>query len=110
MHGPREEVGGTACGAVPRLRQGTRSRHTPPMGDAATVIDWNGTDVPAELAKVPPGRYRLVAVEAEDGFELTPALEAKIERGIEDIRAGRTVPWETVKAEIAAKIAAHPSR
>ena len=76
------------------------------MGDADTVIDWNGSDVPAALAKLPPGRYRLVAVEDEVGFELTPALEAKIERGIEDIRAGRTVPWEPVKAEIATKIAA----
>ena len=53
------------------------------------------------MAKVPPGRYRLVAVEDGDGFELTPELEANIERGIEDIRAGRTVPWEAVKAEIA---------
>ncbi len=80
------------------------------MGDAARVIDWNGKDVPPELASAPPGRYRLVAVEEDDRFELTPALEAKIERGRADVRAGRTVPWETVKAEIAAKIAVHPPR
>ena len=55
------------CGPASRLR----SRHTPSVGDAATLIDWNGTDFPAELAKVPPGRYRLLAVEDEDGFELS---------------------------------------
>ncbi len=76
------------------------------MGDAARVIDWNGRDVPAELASVPPGRYRLVALDEDDGFELTPELEAKIQAGIDDVRAGRTVPWEIARAEIAAKIAA----
>jgi hypothetical protein len=81
------------------------------MGDAAKVIDWNGTDVPAGvgelLAELPPGRYRLAAVPADDdGFELTPEIEARIEAGIAEIRAGRTVPWEVVKAELDAKIAA----
>ena len=92
------------------LRGAASARHTGGMGDAATVIHWNGTDVPAELAAVPPGRYRLVAIDEADGVELTPELEAKIERGIEDVRAGRTVGWETVKAEIAAKIAGHAPR
>lgn len=80
------------------------------MGDAASVIEWNGTDLPTELAKVPPGRYRLVAVEEDEAFELPPSLESSIEKGIADIRAGRTVPWETVKAEIAARIAARTPR
>lgn len=80
------------------------------MGDPARVIEWNGRDVPAEMRDVPPGRYRLVAVDEDEELGLTPQLEAKIEQGIADIRAGRTVLWETLRAEIAAKIAAHPSR
>ncbi len=85
------------------------------MGDAAKVIDWNGIDVPAGvgelLAELPPGRYRIAVVpEADDGPELTPELEAKVEAGIADIRAGRTVPWSTVKAELEARIAAHRTR
>jgi hypothetical protein len=38
------------------------------MGDAAEVIDWNGTDV-ASFAALPPGRYRveLVETEGDDG-------------------------------------------
>lgn len=77
------------------------------MGDAATVIEWNGVDVPAELATVPPGRYRLIAVEDD---ALTPEIEAKIERGLEDVRAGRTVSWETAKVELAAKIAGRAAK
>jgi hypothetical protein len=93
------------------VRWGTLRR----MGDAAKVIDWNGIDVPAGvgelLAKLPPGRYRIAVVpEENDGFELTPELEAKVEAGIADIRAGRTVPWATVKAELDARIGAHRTR
>lgn len=79
------------------------------MSDAAHIITWNGTDVPPELSHTPPGRYRLVAVDADD-FALTDALAAKIERGRADVREGRTVSWETVKAEIAATLAARPTR
>ena len=84
------------------------------MGDAAKVIDWNGTDVPADiadvLAQVPPGRYRLEAVTEGDGYELTPEQEAGIEAAIRSADAGRSVPWATVKAELDAKLAAYPDR
>lgn len=36
------------------------------MGDAAKVIDWNGTDLPTELRLLPPGRYRLAMVAEHD--------------------------------------------
>lgn len=33
------------------------------MRKPAIVIDWNGTDLPRELAVLPPGRYRLDRIE-----------------------------------------------
>ena len=84
------------------------------MGDVAKVIDWNGTDVPTDiaeaLAELPPGRYRLQAVTDDDGDELTPEQGAGIEAAIRSADAGRSVPWATVKAELAAKLAAYPDR
>ena len=80
------------------------------MGDAATVIDWNGTDVPAELANVPPGRYRLVAVEAEGGFELSLEQEEGIRAAMRSLDAGHGVPLAAVDAELRAIIAAARAR
>ncbi|MBK6530549.1 MAG: hypothetical protein IPN17_06105 [Deltaproteobacteria bacterium] len=80
------------------------------MGDAAKVIDWNGTDVPTDiaevLAQVPPGRYRLQAVTDDDGFELTPEQEAGIEAAIRSADEGRTVPFEDAMARMTAKLSA----
>jgi hypothetical protein len=33
------------------------------MGDAKTVIDWNGKDLPPQLAALPAGRYRVQRIE-----------------------------------------------
>lgn len=80
------------------------------MGDAAQVIHWNATDTPAELLTLPPGDYRLEPVASDDGFELTPEVDAKIEAGIRSARAGRVVSLEEVDAKLRATIAAAPSR
>lgn len=81
------------------------------MGDAAKVIDWNGTDVPASvgelLAELPPGRYRLEAVPADDdAVELTPEGEAAIEAAMGQARAGRTLSLAEVTARMDAKLSA----
>ena len=78
------------------------------MGDAAKVIDWNGTDVPAELIALPPGRYLIQpAPGAEaDGFELTPEQEAGIEAGLRSVREGRVVSLAEVEARMTAKLSA----
>lgn len=34
-------------------------------------------------------------------------LYAEIQKGLDDVAAGRTCPWEEVKAELMAKIKAH---
>lgn len=69
-----------------RLRRGTGPRHTAAMGDAATVIEWNGTDLPAELRELPPGRYHLAAVRgAPSAEEIARAMEsARDEDGVVD--------------------------
>lgn len=77
------------------------------MGDAAKVIDWNGIDVPAGVgelfAGLPPGRYR-IAVVPDDGFELTPEQEEGLRAAMRQLDAGEGVPWETVHAELTARL------
>lgn len=84
------------------------------MGDAAKVIDWNGMDFPAELASVPPGRYRLEPVEdaSDDPGDVVVSAEteARILAGRADVAAGRTIPWSEVDAGLERIIAAHVRR
>lgn len=80
------------------------------MGDAAKVIDWNGTDLPTGLgellASLPPGRYRVAAVPDDAPFELTLEQEAGIAAARRSVREGRVVAWESVNAELKGIIAA----
>ena len=85
------------------------------MGDAAKVIDWNGTDVPADLGDVlaglPPGRYRLEVVPAEDDeVELTAEQEEGILEAMRSLDAGRGIPIAEVDARLRGVIAAARSR
>ena len=79
------------------------------MGDAAKVIDWNGTDV-AGFAALPPGRYRVELVPDEGPVTLTPEGEAAIEAARQSAREGRTVSWESVNAELKGIVAAASAR
>jgi hypothetical protein len=79
------------------------------MSTARKIIDWHGQD-PAELARelaaLPRGRYVLV-LESELGEEVLSAEdEAAVEAGLDDIERGSTVPWERVRADLEATIAA----
>ncbi len=85
------------------------------MGDAAKVIEWNGTDVPADirdvLAGLPPGRYRLEVVPAaEDDVELTPEGEAEIEAAMRQMDAGQGIPLAEVDAQLRKIIAESRAR
>lgn len=94
--------------------------HAAGMGDAAKVIDWNGTDVPTNLSELltglPPGRYRLELVAVGDegdvpaGFTLTPEVDAKIQAGIRSARAGRVVSLEELDARLDATLARGATR
>ena len=75
------------------------------MGDAARVIDWNGTDVPTEFTALPPGRYRVELVEDADSDELTDAERASALAGLRNIRAGRTFTVAEADARMRAAIA-----
>jgi hypothetical protein len=80
------------------------------MGDAAKVIDWNGTDAPVGLGELleglPPGRYRLAVVPEEGSGVLTPEGEAEIEAARQSLREGRGLSLEEVDARMRARIAA----
>lgn len=80
------------------------------MGDAAKMIDWNGTDV-AEFAALPPGRYRVELVEPEDEDGLvSPETEARILAGRKSIAEGRGVSLAEADARWRATIEATRSR
>jgi hypothetical protein len=86
------------------------------MGDAARVIDWNGTDVPAGvgelLAELPPGRYRLEAMRDDEGDRsgLTAEEEEGIREGMRQLDAGEGVPLAVADARWQATIAAARKR
>ncbi len=94
------------------------------MGGAAKVIDWNGTDVPEGvgelLAGLPPGRYRLAVVPADDeadlgsatepGDTLPPEVQDRVRAGMRSVAEGRGVPLAEVDARLRATIAASRTR
>jgi hypothetical protein len=69
---------------VERLLRGTLGL----MSRRAAVVDWNGTDVPAELRELPPGRY---VVEAVDDGALTDEEAHGVELALDQYRRGQTV-------------------
>lgn len=76
------------------------------MSDAARVMEWNGRDLPEALRELPPGTYTLERVEAAEEAGLTPEEEEGIRLAMAQVERGETVPWETVRAEIEARLSA----
>ena len=58
-----------------------------------TVIDWNGADLPAELRRLPAGKY--VIQRADD--TLTPDEDDGLVAALDSLRAGRGVPHEVAR-------------
>ena len=58
------------------------------MTRLASVVTWNGKDVPAELRELPAGRYVVEAVD-DEAPALTLDEEAGIEAALESYRQGR---------------------
>lgn len=54
------------------------------------MMDWDGHDLPDELRRLPPGRYLVEA--APDA--LTPAEEAGIVAGLDELEAGGGIELE----------------
>jgi hypothetical protein len=59
------------------------------------VIEWDGSHLPEELRKLPPGRYVLEPLIAP----LTPEEETGIAQAIEDLDAGKGIPFNEVMRE-----------
>ncbi|MBS2028579.1 MAG: hypothetical protein JST54_11800 [Deltaproteobacteria bacterium] len=66
-------------------------------------IDWNGHDVPSELAHLPPGRYR---VEPVGEWDLPPEEEAGLEEAAAALERGEGIPSEQVADEMRQLLAA----
>ena len=66
----------------------------------ATIIEWDGTQLPEELRKLPPGRYVIEYVEELD--ELTPEEDAGIRAALDDLEAGHEISYEEAMRELRA--------
>ena len=68
----------------------------------ATVLKWNGTDVPDELRKLPQGRYVIESVDA------MPALTSEQEQGLEEaldaLDGEEGAELDTVRADLDALV------
>lgn len=66
----------------------------------ATVLKWNGKDLPDELRQLPEGRYVIESLDA------VPVLTLEEERGLEEalkeLDRGEGVDLENVRADLAA--------
>jgi len=67
-------------------------------------IDWDGEHLPKELAELPPGRYQLLLI--NDTYELSDEEETFIQEGLDDLAAGRVVPYE----DVVQRLQIHPRR
>ena len=62
------------------------------------VIDWDGTHVPSELRKLPPGRY--VVEPVDEISDLAPEEEEGILAALGQLDAGKGVPLNDVVRQI----------
>ncbi|MGH7774298.1 MAG: hypothetical protein ACREQA_18895 [Candidatus Binatia bacterium] len=62
------------------------------------VIEWDGSHIPEELKRLPPGRYAIESV--DQVATLTEEEEAGILAGLNELDAGRGIPLADVVREI----------
>ena len=62
------------------------------------VIDWDGSHLPKELQKLPPGRYAIEPVDQPES--LTKEEEAGILAGLAELDAGRGIPLADVVRQL----------
>jgi hypothetical protein len=62
------------------------------MSLRATIIEWDGENVPDNLRQLPAGRYIVEYVDDFDITELTEEEEAGIRRALDQVDAGLTLP------------------
>ncbi|MBE3575925.1 MAG: helix-turn-helix domain-containing protein [Firmicutes bacterium] len=74
-----------------------------PNGSRHRLVGWAELNrliasLPGE--KLPVARRLLLELQDADDKELKPEERAALERGLEDIKAGRTRPWAEVRREL----------
>ena len=62
------------------------------------VIEWDGSHIPEELKRLPPGRYAIESV--DQAATLTEEEEAGILAGLNELDAGRGIALADVVREI----------
>lgn len=60
------------------------------------IIEWDGSHIPEELRGLPPGRYLVEPLSAP----LTAQEEQGIREALEDLDAGRGIPFEDAMSEL----------
>jgi hypothetical protein len=68
----------------------------------ATVLKWNGKDLPDELRNLPEGRYVIESLDAMP--TLTPAQEQGLEEALKELDRGEGSDLEDVRADLDAII------
>jgi hypothetical protein len=66
----------------------------------ATVLKWNGKDLPDELRNLPKGRYVIESLDAE----LTPEEEQGLEEALAALDRGEGADLDEVRADLDALI------
>jgi hypothetical protein len=64
----------------------------------ATVLKWNGKDVPDELRNLPSGRYVIESLDAVPA--LTPEEEKGLEEAIAELDRGEGVDLDAVRSDL----------
>ena len=62
------------------------------------ILNWNGSDVPEELKRLPAGKYLIQP--ADEALGLRPEEEEGIREALRQVRDGQTVSHEQVQADI----------
>ena len=74
------------------------------------MIEWDGTNLPKELCRLPPGRYLIgPAYELWDEDELTPEEDAGIQMALDQIEAGEGIPYEEAMRQLKSQLASDGS-
>lgn len=74
------------------------------------IIEWDGTHVPDDLRKLPPGRYLIgPAYELWDEDELTPEEDAGIQLALDQVEAGEGIPYEEAMRQLKSQLASDGS-
>jgi len=71
------------------------------------MIEWDGTNLPEELRRLPPGRYLIGSAYEIWDEELTSEEEAGLQHALDQAEAGQVRPLDEVMREIRSRVR-HP--